>query len=50
MLQNSKNLIVRKLKNFNYNKTQKLELGQNSTQSFTNFKNSNFDKIQQLKL
>ena len=33
--------IVTKLKNLNSNKTKKLELGQNSTWSLTNFKNSN---------
>ena len=44
-----------KLKNFICNKTEKLELGQNSTQfdktqNVTNFKNSNCYKTQQLKL
>ena len=34
----------------NCNKAQKLELGQNSTKSLTNFKNLICDKIQQLKL
>ena len=37
--------MVKKLKNLNCNKTQKLELRQNLTQSLTNFKNSNCDKI-----
>ena len=32
------------------NKTENLEFGQNSTQSLTNFKNSNCDKFQQPKL
>ena len=50
--------MVTKLKNLNCNKTQKLELGQNSTQSLTNYKktqtvskfnNSNCDKTQPLK-
>ena len=50
MLQNSKTKIGTKLKNLNCNKTQKLELGQNSTESLTNFQISNFDEIQQLKL
>ena len=49
-LQNSKTKVVTKLKNLNGNKTQKHELGQNSTQSLTNFKDSNCDKIQQIKL
>ena len=35
--------MVTKLKNLNYNKTQKHELGQNSTESLTNFKNSKCD-------
>ena len=45
---NSTTQIVTKLKNLNCNKTQKLELGQISTQSLTNFKNSNGDQIQQI--
>ena len=50
MLQNEQTWIVAKLKNLNWNKTQKLELGKKWTQSLTNFKNSNCKKIQQLKL
>ena len=42
--------MVRKLKNLNCNNTEKLELGQNSTKSLTNFKNSNCDKILQIKM
>ena len=34
----------------NFNKTEKLEFRQNSTKRMKNFKNSNCDKIQQLKL
>ena len=58
MLQNSKTKTVTKVTNLNCNKTEKLEFGQNSTQSMKNFKtqtvtkfnNSNCDKTQQLKL
>ena len=35
-LQHSKTKILTKLKNFNCNKTKKLELGSNSTKSLTN--------------
>ena len=45
-LKNSKCDKIQQLKNFK----KKIKLGQNSTQSLTNFKNSNSDKIQQLKL
>ena len=46
MTQMVKKKMVAKIIKLNCNKTQKLELAKNSTQSLTNFKNFNSDKTQ----
>ena len=45
ILQNLKKIVIKLKKNLDSNKTQKLELGPNSTQHLKNFKNLNCDKI-----